>query len=305
MTRGFPFQSANCIASQSNDALKEFLRKGSILALTGAGISTDSGIPDYRGPETIKKRRKPIQHMEFIRSEAARKRYWARSSFGWPRIRNAEPNSAHLALARLERSGTLIGCITQNVDRLHLKAGSHNVLEIHGSLYEVVCLDCGKKESRASVQKRILELNSAWFSKFRRESRWRNSDGETEPENAPDGDAELSAGEAAEFFTPFCKWCGGILKPDVVFFGDSVPKPKVTRAWEMFGETRSLLVLGSSLTVYSGFRFVDRAVKEGKPVAIINDGQTRGDPVATIKINARLSELFQSELVYSSLGDTY
>jgi NAD-dependent SIR2 family protein deacetylase len=178
------------------------------------------------------------------------------------------------------------------------------VLEIHGSLYEVVCLDCGKRESRESVQDRILELNSRWFTDFRDDPRWRNSDGETEPEDAPDGDAELTAGEAAGFTIPSCTRCGGILKPDVVFFGDSVPKPKVTKAWEMLEQARSLVVLGSSLTVYSGFRFVDRAVKEGKPVAIINDGHTRGDPVATIKVETRLSVFF-SEPLFSSSGDTF
>jgi NAD-dependent deacetylase sirtuin 4 len=247
------------------------------LVLSGAGISTESGIPDYRGPQGTLRARQPMQYREFVGSEDARRRYWARSSIGWARLADARPNEAHRAIARLERAGFILGVITQNVDGLHQAAGSVRVLELHGSLAEVRCMACGRAEPRTDFQARLFSANPGWESPA--------------AVTAPDGDVDLVPELAAEFSMPRCLYCQGVLKPDVVFFGESVPTARVEAAWAMAAEAEVLLVVGSSLAVFSGFRFVDRAFREGKPVAIVNRGETRGDGMATIRIDGRLGEV--------------
>ena len=254
------------------DRLCSLVRGKNVVALTGAGLSTESGIPDYRSPEALARLRWPIQGPEFVRSEAVRRRYWARSALGWERMRRAEPNEGHRALAALERSGVVVHVITQNVDGLHRKGGSRNVTELHGALAEVGCLACGALEDRDALQQRILGLNPGWTSRH--------------VPTAPDGDAELPTERIERFVVPACERCGGVLKPRVVFFGDSVPRPIVDLA---FGATEAadlLLVVGSSLAVYSGYRFLRRAVERGTPVAIVNRGPVRGEEHAALKIEA-------------------
>ena len=256
--------------------MAELLREYRAVVLSGAGISTGSGIPDYRGPSSAQRPRRPIQYREFRDQEEARTRYWARSAVGWPWINARTPNEAHAAIAALQAEGHVDHVITQNVDGLHQRAGSKGVLELHGTLAEVMCLDCGVADSRSDFQERILELNPQWET--------------LSAEIAPDGDAELPREVTESFVVPPCRSCGGVLKPNVVFFGESVPKDRVATAWEWVSEAEMILVVGSSLTVYSGYRFVDRAAKDGKPVAIVNQGTTRGDPVADIKMDAALEE---------------
>ncbi|UQA55260.1 NAD-dependent protein deacetylase [Polyangium aurulentum] len=264
----------------SNDsdlrALADLLRGRRAVALAGAGMSTESGIPDYRGPETARRARNPMQARQFLAEPTARARYWARSMLGWPRIDAARPNDAHRALAALERSSALTGVITQNVDGLHQAAGSLRVVELHGALARVRCLDCGAHEPRKALQERLLAENPGW-------------DAQAAP-LAPDGDADLEAA-LCTFRVPPCLACGGVLKPDVVFFGENVPRHVVDAAWSLFDEADALLVVGSSLTVYSGFRFVRRAAERGIPVAIVNIGPTRGDEHAAVRVDARLGDL--------------
>ncbi len=257
----------------SSDEIVKLLRGRRFVVLSGAGISTESGIPDYRGPGR-EKEAVPIQLQEFLRSGETRQRYWARSAVGWPWITKCRPNDGHAAVARLEHEGVATGVITQNVDGLHQAAGSSDVVELHGALRAATCLDCGRAESRAGVQERITVLNPAWHTKIGK--------------IAPDGDVHLTAEETSRFTVPACLHCGGTLKPDVVFFGESVPTDRVRRAFDMLAASDGLLVVGSSLTVYSGLRFVDRAHRDGTPIAIINDGPTRGDKKASVKLNARL-----------------
>jgi NAD-dependent SIR2 family protein deacetylase len=247
------------------------------VALTGAGVSTESGIPDYRGPDAPRRTRGPIRYQEFVGDPAARRRYWARSLVGWPRVAAARPNPAHLALARLEATGLLAGVITQNVDRLHASAGSRRLVELHGRLDRVRCLDCGSGGSRAALQERLLALNPHPVLR-----------------SAPalaDGDANLTEDAERDFLVPDCPACGGMLKPDVVFFGENVPRHTLGRAWALFEEGEALLVVGSSLTVYSGFRFVRRARREGVPVAVVNLGPTRGDALAAVRVDGRAGDV--------------
>ena len=258
--------------SHHPDDLARLLDGRRVCALTGAGISTDSGIPDYRGPLTRAKARSPIQHRAFVTDPATRARYWARSALGWPRFRAFAPNDSHRAFAALERAGRLTGLITQNVDRLHTKAGSRDVIELHGALHEVRCLGCGALEDRDGLQARLLRLNPGADERAHA--------------LAPDGDAELDPAAVAGFVVPGCERCGGVLKPDVVFFGDNVPKPRVEEAFARVDAADALLVAGSSLTVYSGYRFVLRAVARGIPVAIVNLGEGRGDEHATVRVDA-------------------
>ncbi len=261
------------------DSLVDLLRGRRIVALVGAGCSTESGIPDYRGPESSLRRRTPIQYQEFVRSEAARARYWARSTVGWRRIATARPNAAHFALAQLETAGSVVGVITQNVDGLHEAAGSRRVVELHGSLAAVRCLDCGERTARDEFQRRILALNADWARRL----------APVEHEAAPDGDAELPASALEHFCVPACDACGnGVLKPDVVFFGENVPRPRLEEAWRVFDDGDVLLVIGSSLTVYSGRRFIYRAGEIGRPIAVMNVGPTRADDVAAVKVEAPL-----------------
>lgn len=254
------------------DRLCELARGKAVLALTGAGLSTESGIPDYRSPEALARPRRPIHGPEFVRSEAVRKRYWARSALGWERMRAAQPNAGHRALAALEHRGVVARVITQNVDRLHHKAGSRNVTELHGALAEVGCLACGAVEERDALQARIVTLNPGWTSQA--------------VTTAPDGDAELPPERVERFQVPACTRCGGVLKPRVVFFGDNVPRATVDEAFAAVEAAGLLLVVGSSLAVYSGYRFLRRAVERGIPIAIVNRGPVRGEEHATVKVEA-------------------
>jgi len=257
--------------------LRDLLHGRRVLALTGAGCSTESGIPDYRGPKTKHKERNPIRYGPFMEDAAVRQRYWARASVGWPWFRAREPNVGHYAMARLEQEGVLTGIITQNVDRLHHKAGSRRVVELHGAIAEVRCMKCAAVWGRDDVQRRILELNPSWR--------------ERSVEYAPDGDAVLTEDAVRAFVTPSCPGCRGILKPNVVFFGENVPKPVVNQAWAMLDEADVLLVVGSSLTVYSGYRFVRKAAERGIPVAIVTIGETRGDKEASLIVQGRSGDV--------------
>lgn len=259
------------------EALLELLRGRSCVALTGAGCSTESGIPDYRGPGSGPRVPTPIRYREFVTEPEARRRYWARSALGWPRMARARPNGAHRALARMEWTGALEGVITQNVDGLHRGAGTRTLVELHGDLARVGCLDCGAEEAREDVQRRIEAANPGWTDR--------------PVEIAPDGDAALPREVERRFVVPECLECGGRLKPDVVFFGENVPRDRVEEAWRLFGDAEALLVVGSSLTVWSGYRFVHRAAEEDVPVAIVNVGPTRGDDVASVRVEARAGEL--------------
>lgn len=245
--------------------------------LTGAGCSTESGIPDYRGPQTRLRKRAPMQAHEFDGDPEARRRYWARSMVGWPTIAGAQPNAGHRALAELEREGCVEGLVTQNVDGLHTAAGSRNVVELHGALHEVRCMTCGAITSREALQARFEALNPGFLH---------HAVGV-----APDGDADLPAELVAEFVVAPCAACGGVLKPNVVFFGENVPNPIVTRARTLLDRADVLLVVGSSLTVYSGYRFVRAAHQRGIPVVILNLGPTRGDPEACVRVDGRAGEL--------------
>ena len=258
------------------DPLLAVLRGRRVVALTGAGISTESGIPDYRGPVTGQKPRQPITLSRFLEAPAWRERYWARSATGWPAIAGARPNAAHHALAQLEARGALRGIITQNVDGLHQAAGSVRVVELHGALHRVRCLQCGALESRERLQARLLAANPALLPR--------------DQPLAPDGDAEVTLPDGG-IAIPGCTQCAGLLKPDVVFFGENVPLPVVQDAWTLLGEAEVLLVAGSSLTVFSGFRFVKRAHEDGIPVIIVNVGPTRADALASHRLEGRLGDV--------------
>jgi NAD+-dependent protein deacetylase sirtuin 4 len=262
------------------EPLVGLLRGRRAVVLAGAGCSTESGIPDYRGPEGSMRTRKPIQYQEFVRGEAARVRYWARSAVGWPRFSAARPNAAHAALAELEAAGVVAGIITQNVDGLHHAAGSRRVVELHGSLACVRCLGCGATTTRGAFQDRLLAMNAEWA---------RRMDGQVQA--APDGDAELPAWAMERFAVPACEACGGMMKPDVVFFGENVPAGVVEDAWRLFGEGDVLLVAGSSLTVYSGRRFIYRAQQDGVPIGIVNIGPTRADELAAARVDGPLGRV--------------
>jgi NAD-dependent SIR2 family protein deacetylase len=260
----------------SLDALATLLEGRPFVALTGAGCSTESGIPDYRGQGRAGPKN-PIQHDAFLRRPEVRQRYWARATLGWSRFSGARPNAAHRALAALEDSGQLRGIITQNVDRLHHAAGSRRVVELHGALAEVRCLACGAVAPRAEVHARLVDENPGWLDHAVTMS--------------PDGDAELSDEAVSAFRVVTCARCpDGTLKPDVVFFGGTVGEPTMTAAWSLFGEGEALLVVGSSLTVYSGFRFARRAHELGIPLALLNDGPTRADGLAEVRLAARAGE---------------
>ncbi len=265
-------------------ALTDLLRQQRVVVLAGAGCSTESGIPDYRGPNGSLRKRAPIQYGEFVRRADARLRYWARSAVGWQRFSAARPNPAHAALARLEEAGAVCGVITQNVDGLHQEAGSRRVVELHGSLAFVRCLQCGGRETRAGFQDRLRNLNGDWFE-------WLAAGSASGVETAPDGDAELPDEALEGFRVPACDACGGLLKPDVVFFGENVPAATVDDAWRLFDEGDVLLVVGSSLTVYSGRRFIYRAEKQGVPIGIVNVGPTRADGLAAAKVEGWLGEV--------------
>lgn len=267
-------------------ALYQALSAGPFVVLTGAGLSTGSGIPAYRDAEGRWTHPAPVQHQAFVRDEAVRQRYWARSFVGWRRFGQARPNPGHTALAALERQGRVHTLITQNVDGLHLAAGSRAVIELHGALRQVVCMACGLHHERATMQSWLQALNphfEAWVEQT-----------ETATRTAPDGDAHLDDAAHAGFRVPGCPACGGLLKPDVVFYGDNVPRDRVFDAQSAVHEAAGLLVVGSSLMVYSGYRFAEQAHRLGRPVIAINQGVTRADPILTLKVQSDCAPILQA-----------
>jgi NAD-dependent SIR2 family protein deacetylase len=263
--------------SQTTDLLlaplHEFIQQHpGLFVLSGAGISTESGIPCYRDSEGHRKGRAPILLKDFLGSEFARKRYWARSMIGWPLVAGAAPNAAHFAVARLAQRGLFSRLVTQNVDGLHTRAGSADVIELHGDIGRVRCMDCGEQCSRELVQQTLAAANPAFLG--------------LSALPVADGDALLEGYDFETFNAPPCPRCGGLLKPDVVFFGESVPRSRVDAAAEALDQADAMLVLGSSLMVYSGFRFCEWAHRAGKPIAVVNLGRTRADPLLALKIEA-------------------
>ncbi|MEP7244898.1 MAG: NAD-dependent protein deacetylase [Gammaproteobacteria bacterium] len=267
--------------------LREFVhRHARLFVLTGAGCSTDSGIPDYRDADGSWKRAQPVSYRAFMGDEQVRRRYWARSLVGWRWIRKATPNGTHHALAGLEQQGRLELMVTQNVDRLHQRAGSMNVVDLHGRLDLVRCMSCEERTPREDMQNELLRLNPAWAKYNARE--------------APDGDADLEGVDFSEFDVPPCATCGGLLKPDVVFFGESVPKERVQTAIKHLQQADAMLVVGSSLMVYSGYRFAQMAAEAGKPIAAVNLGRTRADELLSLKV----AQPCASALAFLLAGDT-
>lgn len=261
-------------------AASSVLRRRRIAVLTGAGMSTASGLPDYRGPGSIP--RSPMTYQEFWGNDLSRRRYWARSTVGWEAFTRAQPNAAHYLLAALVRVADVNGVVTQNVDGLHQAAGSEPVVDLHGRLATASCLDCGDVVDRVWLQGELLRLNPGFAARLPRLAR--------EAATAPDGDAEVD--RTHEFRYVDCP-CGGILKPDVVYFGENVRPYVVAAAFDLVNGAEALLVLGTSLSVMSGLRFVRRASKDGKPVVIMGDGPTRGDDLATVRVHGRLHDLLQ------------
>jgi len=243
-----------------------------LFVLTGAGCSTNSGIPDYRDAHGNWKRPQPVNFQAFIGDEATRQRYWARSLIGWRRFGQARPNATHHALARLEAQGRCELLVTQNVDRLHQSAGSRQVIDLHGRLDRVRCMGCERRLPRAEFQHELGELNANWLA--------------LDAADAPDGDADLDCADFGSFRVPPCRACGGMLKPDVVFFGENVPRDVVATAQHHLAQADAMLIVGSSLMVYSGFRFVRQAAEQGIPIAAINLGRTRADDLLTLKVEA-------------------
>ncbi len=256
-------------------ALAALVRAGGVVVLSGAGLSTESGIPDYRGPTGTLRRATPMTYQTFVGDGVARRRYWARSHLGWRTITRAVPNAGHRAVADLQRAGLIAGIVTQNVDGLHQAAGATGVIELHGSLADVTCLTCGDLIPRSELDRRLREANPVF-------------DAAVAAVN-PDGDVDLADDDLTGFHVVDCGVCGsGILKPDVVFFGENVPRSRVDRCFEMVASARVLLVLGSSLTVMSGRRFVLAALRAGTPVVIVNQGATRLDDRAALVVDAPL-----------------
>jgi NAD-dependent SIR2 family protein deacetylase len=259
------------------EELAGLVGRGDVVVLSGAGLSTESGIPDYRGPSGAALRATPMTYQSFVGDPLARRRYWARSHLGWRTIDQASPNAGHRAVAELEQRGLLAGIVTQNVDGLHQSGGAESVVELHGNLARVVCLGCGDRTPRKHLAERLRAANPRFGARV--------------TALKPDGDADLADAELTGFRTVDCLACGGMLKPDVVFFGEMVPRERVQHSFALVARSRLVLVLGSSLTVMSGRRFVLRAVKLGIPVAIVNQGPTRGDHCATLTIDAPLGSV--------------
>lgn len=271
--------------------LVDVVEGGRVLILTGAGLSTESGIPDYRGPTGLARRvsgSTPMTYQTFIGSADARRRYWARSYLGWRHIARAVPNDGHRAVAELSRRGLLTGIITQNVDGLHQAAGASGVTELHGSLHRVICLSCGQRTSRAELDRRLATANPGW-------------DAELATLINPDGDAVLDEAAVESFRLADCSACRGVLKPDVVFFGENVPGHRVRACYALVERASALLVLGSSLTVMSGFRYVRHAADRQLPIVIVNQGSTRGDAYAAATLDAPLGQTLSA--LVTSLGD--
>lgn len=270
-------------------ALSEFIhRHPRLFVLTGAGCSTDSGIPDYRDEAGEWKRAQPVTYQAFMGNEQTRRRYWARSLIGWRHFGKAQPNRAHEALASLEQQGRVGLLVTQNVDCLHQAAGSSNVVDLHGRLDAVRCMSCEQRISRQDMQEELLARNPVWAQLDARE--------------APDGDADLESQDFSAVNVPACKYCGGLLKPDVVFFGESVPRDRVDRAFQGLNDADAMLVVGSSLMVYSGYRFAQAAADAGKPIAAINLGRTRADPLLTLKVTEPCADALSALKPVSSSG---
>ncbi|WP_233842715.1 NAD-dependent protein deacetylase [Dyella sp. 2HG41-7] len=260
-----------------NDALQTFIAAHRrLFVVTGAGCSTDSGIPDYRDADGGWKRAQPVTYQAFMGEERTRKRYWARSLIGWRRFGKALPNATHHALVKLEQRDKLALLLTQNVDGLHQRAGSQNVVDMHGRLDAVRCMGCEHRLPRHELQHMLLTLNPQWAT--------------LDAFDAPDGDADLDGHDFSTFTIPPCPHCGGILKPDVVFFGENVPRDRVAAAMNALDEADAMLVVGSSLMVFSGYRFAHAAAKVGKPIAAVNLGRTRADPLLSLKVNQPCAE---------------
>lgn len=246
--------------------------RSNVTVITGAGVSTESGIPDYRDGDGKWKRSPPVQYGDFVAREAVRRRYWARSFTGWPMFKAAQPSQAHVALAGLECAGRIARLVTQNVDRLHQRAGSHNVIDLHGRLDVVRCLACAHPEDRDAFQQRLRDANPGWITLPAR--------------IAPDGDADVPDLDFAAFDVPACEACGGIVKPDVVFYGESVPRERADAAMDAVLAADGVLAAGSSLMVWSSFRLVRMAAQRGIPVGAVNRGHTRADGLLAFKIDA-------------------
>jgi NAD-dependent SIR2 family protein deacetylase len=262
-------------------SLQEFVeRHPRLFVLSGAGISTESGIPCYRDREGQRTGRSPILLKDFLGSDYARRRYWARSLIGWPVVAGAQPNAAHHAVRALAARSRVHRLVTQNVDGLHTRAGNPDVIELHGNIGRVRCMECGEQHTRASVQRMLEAMNPDFI-------------GHVAPD-LPDGDANIEHLDFASFDIPGCTRCGGVLKPDVVFFGESVPRELVQDAARSLESADAMLVLGSSLMVYSGFRFCEWAAKGGKPIAAINMGKTRADALLALKVEAPCSEVLEA-----------
>jgi NAD-dependent SIR2 family protein deacetylase len=273
MTPGVDTAAPEIRCTPEVERLEAFLRRHRrVVVLTGAGCSTESGIPDYRDASGGWKRTPPIQWRQFMGDHRTRQRYWARSQVGWQRIHTARPNAAHRALAALEAGGPVAGVITQNVDGLHQRAGSRRVIDLHGRLDRVECLDCGGVMRRDAYQGLLQRFNSDW--------------GELDAGNAPDGDADLDGLPFHRFQVPDCPGCGGLIRPSVVFFGEGVPRPRVDAAMARLRAADALLVVGSSLMVWSGYRFVREARRLGLPAAALNLGRTRADSDLEFRIEA-------------------
>jgi NAD-dependent SIR2 family protein deacetylase len=257
--------------------LRDFIeRHPRLFILTGAGVSTQSGIPDYRDADGNWKRTPPVTYQAFMGQEKTRRRYWARSLVGWRRFGSARPNAAHLALAKLEALGRSELLLTQNVDRLHQSAGSAQVIDLHGRLDLVRCMGCERRLPRADFQEELEAANPAWR--------------DVDAADAPDGDADLEQADFSRFEVPACRHCGGIQKPDVVFFGENVPKETVEAAMSHLDRADAMLIVGSSLMIYSGFRFAQRAAANNKPMAAVNMGKTRADDLLAMKIERPCEE---------------
>ena len=269
-----PSDSLSSAMEYGLEQARELISGKQVLALTGAGISTDSGIPDYRGAGRVP--RHPLTFDDFMGSKQNQARYWARSYVGWNRVERAQPNAGHLVLATAEQRGRVFSVITQNVDGLHQKAGSNKVLELHGRLDRVLCTGCGDILSRPEMDARISQLNPE-VNRFQ------------DVEFTPDGDAEVEVGKS--FRVPDCGFCGAHYKPDVVFFGEQVPLSRVETAEGLLNQAEALLIAGTSLTVNSGLRLVKRAQKRGIPIVIVNQGETKADLIANVKLSASTSNL--------------
>ncbi|MFJ3522243.1 NAD-dependent protein deacetylase [Pseudomonas sp. NPDC090203] len=255
------------------ESLLQLMTDRRFVVLTGAGISTSSGIPDYRDSEGVRRGRQPMMFQEFLNAPEARRRYWARAMLGWPRVRAAQPNAAHQALARLQQQGLISGVITQNVDTLHDQAGSAEVIELHGSLHWVLCLDCRQRTERDLIQHSLLEQNPYLLG--------------VDAVQAPDGDTLLDPAFEERFEVPHCPHCGGErMKPDVVFFGENVAPPTAARAMALVEQADGLLAVGTSLMAYSAFRLCRAIADQGKPLVAINLGKTRADELLNLKIAA-------------------